>query len=105
MRFIRLRKFRRDEWGFSVVCGGVGMRAFVAVSMLAIDVGQLMTARSQAQNSADAGALAGATALCYNSWTDRSPSGPAVQNAITTAKKNQVIGGDVNVVPADVVFL
>ena len=104
MRFIRLRKFRRDEDGFSLVFVGTGMMAFVAVSMLAIDVGQLMTARSQAQNSADAGALAGATALFYNSWTDRSAGGPAVQNALTTAKKNQVIGGDVNVVPADVVF-
>jgi Flp pilus assembly protein TadG len=104
MRFIRLRKFRRDEEGFSLVFVGTGMMAFIAVSMLAIDVGQLMTARSQAQNSADAGALAGATALFYNSWTDRSSSGPAVQNALTTAKKNQVIGGDVNVVPADVVF-
>ena len=105
MRFIRLRKFRRDEEGFSLVFVGTGMMAFIAVSMLAIDVGQLMTARSQAQNSADAGALAGATALFYNNWDDRSASGPAVQNALATAKKNQVIGGDVNVVPADVVFL
>ena len=40
--------------------------AFVAASMLAIDVGMLMTARSQAQNAADAGALAGATALAFD---------------------------------------
>ena len=42
---------------------GFGMMAFISASMLAIDVGMLMTARSQAQNSADAGALAGAMAL------------------------------------------
>ena len=36
--------------------------------MLAIDVGMLMTARSQAQNSADAGALAGAIALIYDDY-------------------------------------
>ena len=52
------------------------MMAFVGVSMLAIDVGMLMTARSQAQNSADAGALAGATALVYNDWDDRTADRP-----------------------------
>ena len=41
----------------------VGFMGFFAASMLAIDVGMLMTARSQAQNSADAGALAGACEL------------------------------------------
>ena len=50
---------------------GLGMMAFISASMLAIDVGMLMTARSQAQNSADAGALAGATALLYNDYNDR----------------------------------
>ena len=50
---------------------GLGMMAFLSASMLAIDVGMLMTARSQAQNSADAGALAGATALVYDNYTDR----------------------------------
>ena len=52
--------------------------AFITASMLAIDVGMLMTARSQAQNAADAGALAGATALVYDSWDRPSPAGPAV---------------------------
>ena len=47
----------------SYVFIGLGMMAFLSASMLAIDVGMLMTARNQAQNSADAGALAGATAL------------------------------------------
>ena len=36
MRFIRLRKFRRDEDGFSLVFVGTGMMAFVAVSMLVV---------------------------------------------------------------------
>ena len=60
MSMTRLRKTARDESGFSLVFVGLGCMAFVAASMLAIDVGMLMTARSQAQNSADAGALAGA---------------------------------------------
>ncbi len=55
----------------SYVFIGLGMMAFLSASMLAIDVGMLMTARNQAQNSADAGALAGATALVFDDY-DRS---------------------------------
>src|SRR3982750_3593182 len=105
MRFMNLRKFRREEEGFSLVFVAVGMIGFVGVSMLAIDVGQLMTARSQAQNSADAGALAGATALVYNDWDDRTPPGPAVRNALAASRGNKVIGGVVAVAPANVEFL
>ena len=105
MSFTRLGKIASDESGFSLVFVGLGCMAFVAASMLAIDVGMLMTARSQAQNSADAGALAGATALAFENWTDRTPSGPAVRSAIATSKINQVMGGDVDVTAADVEFL
>jgi hypothetical protein len=52
----------------SYVFIGLSMMAFISASMLAIDVGMLMTARSQAQNSADAGALAGATALLWSAF-------------------------------------
>jgi Flp pilus assembly protein TadG len=51
--------------------GGIGFMAFFAASTLAIDVGMFMTARSQAQNSADAGALAGVTALVFNDYDNR----------------------------------
>jgi hypothetical protein len=64
----------------------------------------LMTARSQAQNAADAGALAGALSLVKDSWTDRTPSGPAVTNAIRGATANRVMGNDVSVIAADVEF-
>ena len=100
----RLRKLAGDQSGFSLVFVGFGCMAFVAASMLAIDVGMLMTARSQAQNAADAGALAGATALAFESWTDRSATGPAVVSAIATSKANQVMSADVEVTPADVEF-
>src|SRR5215467_12265641 len=101
----RLRKFARGEEGFSLVFVAVGFLAFLSASMLAIDLGMLMTSRNQAQNSADSSALAGATALVYDSWTDRSATGPAVQNALAAARANQVIGGNVSIAPADVVFL
>jgi Flp pilus assembly protein TadG len=99
------RRLRRNERGMSLVFVAVGFMAILSASMLAIDVGMVTTARSQAQNSADAGALAGATSLVFDSYTDRSPSGPAVQNSVMASRANQVMGATVSVDPADVVFL
>ena len=100
----RINRLRNDESGMSYVFIGLGMMAFLSASMLAIDVGMLMTARNQAQNSADAGALAGATALLFDNYTDRSPSGPAVTNAINAATGNKVMAKNVSVLPTDVTF-
>jgi Flp pilus assembly protein TadG len=83
---------------------GLGMMAFLSASMLAVDVGMLMTARNQAQNAADAGALGGAVALLYDNWDDRTASGPAVKSAIAAATSNQVMSGVVSVTPDDVEF-
>ena len=100
----RLQRLSRDESGMSYVFIGLGLMAFLSASMLAIDVGMLMTARNQAQNSADAGALAGATALYYEDFDDRTATGPAVTSALDSARQNQVMAGQVNVTPADVEF-
>ena len=100
----RLRRVRDDESGMSYVFIGMGMMAFLSASMLAIDVGMLMTSRNQAQNAADAGALAGATALVFNDYDDRTASGPAVTHAIEAAKSNAVMGTDVSVKVSDVEF-
>ena len=85
----RIQRLRRDESGMSYVFIGLSMMAFISASMLAIDVGMLMTARSQAQNSADAGALAGATALVYDNFTDRLRGRPAVTSAIRASQTEQ----------------
>jgi len=95
----------RDERGMALVFVGMACLAFLGVSMLAIDVGRLMTARTQAQNSADAGALASAVALAFDNFSDRSASGPAVQNAIAASIANRVMGNPVSLTPADVAFL
>jgi Flp pilus assembly protein TadG len=100
----RLRRLVRNESGMSYVFIGMGMTAFLSASMLAIDVGMLMTARNQAQNAADAGALAGATALLYDNWNDRSPTGPAVTSAIAASTTNKVMAGIVSVNAEDVEF-
>jgi Flp pilus assembly protein TadG len=68
------QRLHRDERGMALVFVGMGCLAFLGVSMLAIDIGLLMTARAQAQNAADAGALASAVALGFENYSDRSPS-------------------------------
>ena len=88
----------------SFIYVGLGFMAFMAASTLAIDVGMFMTARSQAQTAADAGALAGATALAFNSYDNRGPGGPAVQAAMSTAQQNAVMAGMPSVTAADVTF-
>ena len=100
----RLRRLHADESGMSYVFIGMGMMAFLSASMLAIDVGMLMTSRNQAQNSADAGALAGATALYFEDWDNRTASGPAVTGAMRGATENAVMGGQVAIAPTDVTF-
>jgi hypothetical protein len=102
---MRVKRFRRDERGIAFVYVGLGLIACLSATTLAIDVGMFMTARTQAQNAADAGAHAGAVALAFNSYTDRSSTGPAVTSAVDAALKNEVIGAPVSVGPADVEFL
>ena len=98
------QRLYQDERGMSLVFVGVGFMAFLAATTLAIDVGMFATARSQAQNSADAGALAGAIALYFDDYDNRSTNGPAKQNAMVAARENQVIGAQVSVTPPDVTF-
>ena len=100
----RFQHLWRDERGMSFVWVGMGFMAFFAATTLAIDVGMFMTARSQAQNAADAGALAGATALVFDDYDDRSDDGPAKMSAMNTAKENDVMRIDVSVQPSDVTF-
>jgi Flp pilus assembly protein TadG len=102
----RFRRNLRDERGMTLIMVGVGFLAFLSATMLAVDVGQMMVARSQSQNSADAGALAGAVALVYDNWDDRTANGPAVQNALAAARSsdNKVMNAQVSVLPSDVTF-
>jgi len=100
----RLDHLRRDERGMSFLFIGLGFMSFMAATTLAIDVGLIVTARTQAQVSADAGALAGAVALVYHSYTDRSPGGPAVQSAVNAARSNTVVRQTASVGTGDVTF-
>jgi len=100
----RIRHLRRDEKGVTLIIVGASFMALLAATTLAIDVGMFMMARSEAQNSADSGALAGAVALVFNDYNNRTSTGPAVQSALGGARANHVVHGTVSVTPADVAF-
>ena len=100
----RTQRRLQDESGMSLVFVGMGLMAFLSASILAVDVGMLMTARNQAQNSADAGALAGAAlALRRLQRLLRERSGGDERDH--DGKANQVMRADVSLTVADVQFL
>ena len=102
----RLQTRLRDDRGMTLVMVATGMMAFLSATMLAVDVGMMMVARTESQNAADAGALAGAVALGYDDFNNRTPTGPAVRNAIAagTAVDNGVINAQTSVLAEDVTF-
>ena len=102
----RLQARLRDERGMTLVMVATGMIAFLSATMLAVDVGMLMVARTESQNAADAGALAGAVALGFDDFEDKSATGPAVRNAIAaaTAADNNVMHAQASVLVEDVTF-
>ncbi len=100
----RIQHLRRDERGMTMAFVAMGFMAFLTATTLAIDVGMYMSARSQAQNAADAGALAGAIAIGFNDFNNRNVGGPAVSAAISAAQANVMIGAAPSVLPADVTF-
>jgi hypothetical protein len=81
-----------------------GFLAFFTATLLAIDVGMMTTARTQAQSAADSGALSGVIALVMDDWDDRTAGGPAVLSAMHASVENRVINADVSVESGDVTF-
>ncbi|HET9481228.1 MAG TPA: pilus assembly protein TadG-related protein [Candidatus Polarisedimenticolia bacterium] len=85
-----------DRRGASLMFTAIAMVVLLGMAALAIDVGMLYTAKGQAQNAADAGALAGAGALLL-SPTD---AANATNVAESFAEKHQMIHQDVEIDPA-----
>ena len=93
------------ERGAVLIHVTVAMLGLLAFSALVIDYGVFWLARRQAQNSADAGALAGAMGLAYDSPNDFSDTGPAKLAAQAAALANKVFGEAPSVIIAtDITF-
>jgi hypothetical protein len=92
----------RSERGAILVQVAVAMLALVAFSALTVDYGVMWSSRRQAQNSADAGALAGAMALAYD---DPADFARARLTASGAGHLNKVFGLQPNIDPnSDVSF-
>lgn len=93
------------ERGAVLIHVAVAMLGLLAFSALVIDYGIFWSARRQAQNSADAGALAGAMGLAYDDPKDFTDTGPAKLAAHAAATANVIFGGapDVNIT-TDITF-
>ena len=83
---------RRNERGAVLVHVSIALIALLAVAALAVDAGVKWVARGQAQNAADAGALAGAVGLAFDDPNDLSQTGLAAQSARNYAVANLVWG-------------
>jgi Flp pilus assembly protein TadG len=88
----RAQHGRRSERGAILVHVAAALMMLIALSAFAVDFGLFWLGRGQAQNSADAGAIAGAIGLAYDSSTDTSDTGPAKLSALTAARANLVAG-------------
>lgn len=97
MRRISVRSAR----GAVLVHVAVVMVALVAFTTLTFDYGLNLVGRRQAQNAADAGALAGAITLSYGNPTDLPGARSA---AVAAARQNRVVGQAPDVLTSDVTF-
>ena len=87
-----------DERGAALVLVALFLVLLLSAAALAVDVGLLTTARTEAQRSADMAAHAGASALILSPFSEAS----ARSEAISFAAKNNIRGDATVVLPEDV---
>ena len=90
-----------SERGAVLVQVAIALVGLMAMSAFVIDYGVLWTSRRQAQNSADAGAMAGAISLAFGDFNNRDV---ARASALTVAGLNNVWGQAPDVGPGDITF-
>lgn len=92
---------RRHERGAVLVNMAIALIGLISFSALVVDYGVLWSARRQAQNAADAGAMSAAVSLAYVDFDNRNLARTA---AINTAKANFIWGAPPDIVDGDVTF-
>jgi len=104
MAMIPTYKWRPDvasERGAVIVHVAIALLGLMAMSTFVIDYGVMWAARRQAQNAADAGALAGAISMAF---VDFNNLAMARQSALDVARLNGVFGEVPDITAADVTF-
>jgi Flp pilus assembly protein TadG len=82
----------RSDRGAILVYVAVAIAVLMAFSAFVVDYGVFWLARGQAQNAADAGALAGAVARAYDEPAAASPTVITLQGAQSAATANLIAG-------------
>ncbi len=92
---------RLDQRGAALVLVAISLVVLISAAALAVDVGLLTTARTEAQRTADMAAHAGASSLIYSPYSEDA----ARSEAIAFAAKNDVRGESSVLLPEDVEVL
>ncbi len=92
----------RRARGSSMILVALLMVPLMGFAALAIDVGMLYTARTQCQNAADAGALAGAGYMLTLNNLNGGAANNIKAKAVEFANYNQVLSTPVTILPTDV---
>lgn len=100
-RHLSLRHLTRNDRGAILIHVAIGSIALLAFSALTFDYGVNLVSRRQAQNSADAAALAGAISLSYVNRTDFTL---ATNSAIAAANRNTIWGAAPDILQTDVTY-
>jgi hypothetical protein len=95
------RTRRRDERGAVLVNAVIALLGLISFSALVIDYGVLWAARRQAQNAADAGAMAAGVSMAFVNYDDHNL---ARTSALNTARTNFIWGAVPDITDADVTF-
>lgn len=90
----------RDERGAAIVLVALSMVAMISAIALAVDVGMLVSARTEAQRAADSGALAGAAVLASQPLAEAA----ARSEAQAYSALNSVRGATPRVLDEDVII-
>jgi len=105
MRFVR--RILKDEEGASVIMIAVAIVMVFGFAVVAIDMSLIQLAKTQLQNAADAGALAGALMLATTSGSQEDKEAAATAEAIRVCSLNvalQEIDRSVVITPDKVTF-
>ncbi|MBN1886662.1 MAG: hypothetical protein JW850_01675 [Thermoflexales bacterium] len=91
--------FRKNEQGQAIVILAIGMVVLLIFAALAIDAGNAYTAKREAQNAADAVALAGTRQLAIecNKYLDTDPNTNPVASNITGKAAELATANDIDV--------
>jgi len=97
-RTTSFEKNLRSERGAILIHVGIALFALMGFTVFVLDYGVFWLGRRQAQNAADAGALAGAISRSFNETGLPISGGPTQTSATLIAQSNQIVGAAPGVV-------